>query len=131
MKDTKLKVIVSKILSSDGSVSHSESWFKVGEIYHVLAINICQNGWRTYVLDDSLRRKNYWPTFASHRAECFNILSTKIPSNWQFWIDPSGECGVSPKSWQDGGVSEALHDHNELFRELFEKETALIYTEDP
>ena len=66
-----------------------------------------------------------------HQAECFEVVSTVIPSNWRVWIHESSAIGISPQSWQGPGFAEALVEHDASAYSVFEKERQVILAEEP
>lgn len=66
-----------------------------------------------------------------HRAECFEIVSTVVPTNWRLKIMEDGAISIAPKSWQAPGFLETFYDRDPSAYSVFERERDLILKEDP
>lgn len=125
-----MKVRCIKLLNLEGEEIDSSSWMRIGEIYHVLSIFIDQSGKRSFAIVAN-QRVGEWPTMVSHPAECFEIVSTVVPSNWSPWIHSSSAIGISPVAWQDPAFAENFFDHDPQTYQIFEREQKIILQEDP
>lgn len=101
----------------------------IGRTYHVLSIFIDHKGKRYYTIT-GYEREDEWPHMAGHLAECFEIVSTIVPSNWRPWLTESA-IGISPLAWQDPNFSEALFNRDPASIQIFVGERDLILSEDP
>jgi hypothetical protein len=72
-----------------------------------------------------------WPQMAGHRSECFEVVSTVVPSNWKAWIARDSAIGISPAAWQVNNFSDAFYDHAPGVFSIFSRERAIILNEDP
>lgn len=66
-----------------------------------------------------------------HQAECFELVSTTVPSNWRSKIDANGTISIAPGAWQESRFFEAFYDHDLATYPIFEREYNLILNEDP
>ena len=66
----------------------------------------------------------------SHQAECFEVVSDVVPSNWRTMVYP-GITDISPAAWQEHGFYEAFSDHDPATYPIFERERDIILSEDP
>ena len=124
-----MKVKCVCLLDHEGNVISSSPWLNIGATYHVLSIFIDGKGGRRFWLN--YQNQNEWPSIVEHRAECFEIVSTVVPSNWRLWIHESSAMGVSPFSWQSAEFTEALLEHEAKAYSIFEYERGIILNEDP
>jgi hypothetical protein len=112
-----------------GRAIESSPWLSYGKIYHVMAIYNEPDGKRSFSII-SRQPEGEWPQMGSHPAECFEIISDVIPSNWCAWEDENGS-GISPISWQTPGFSESFYEHDPAVFHIFERERDIILAEDP
>lgn len=124
-----MKVKCVRLLDHEGKEVSSSPWLQLGRTYHVLSIFIDAEGKRRFGVDSQVPGE--WPSNAEHQAECFEITSTVVPSNWCIWIDQSSAVGISPGAWQVAGFADALADHDPTAYPIFERERLVILTEDP
>ena len=125
-----MKIKCIRLLDSGGQDVSSSPWLTLGRIYHVLSIFIDAEGRRSFNVVTS-EQPGEKPSMGSYQAECFEIISTVIPSNWHVWIHESSAIGISPRSWQAPGFAEALFEHDPPAYSVFEKERQVILTEEP
>ncbi|RZI84074.1 MAG: hypothetical protein EOP38_10365 [Rubrivivax sp.] len=124
-----MKVKCVRLLDHEGNEVMSSPWLKLGKIYHVLSIFIDAAGNRRFGVDS--QPLGEWPSSAEHQAECFEVVSTAVPSNWRVWIHESSAIGISPQSWQVAGFAEALFEHDPSAYLVFEQERQVILAEEP
>jgi hypothetical protein len=125
-----MKVKCIKLLDSDGKEEKYSAWLTLEKTYLVLSITIDSSGKRFYAIMHREDEES-WPCLISHRAECFEIISTIIPSNWHVWVEPSSMMGASPLSWQDLDYIMGFADRNPEMYPIFLKEYELMLKEDP
>lgn len=125
-----MKVKCIRLLDSSGQEVSSSPWLTLGRIYHVLSIFIDAEGQRSFSIVTS-EGPGKRPSMGSHQAECFEIVSTVIPSNWRVWVHESSAIGISPQSWQNPGFAEALFEHDPSAYAVFEQERQVILAEEP
>jgi len=125
-----MKVRCVRLLDHKGAEVLSSPWLTIGQTYQVLSISIDANGKRSFGIVTS-ELPGEWPGFGSHQAECFEIVSTVVPSNWRVWIHDSSAMGISPAAWQVPGFAEALFEHDPTTYPIFEHERQVILNEDP
>lgn len=124
-----MKVKCVRLLDHEGNEVDSSSWLTLGKIYHVLSIFVDAMGNRLFNVD--LQPPGEWPSNAEHRAECFEVVSTVVPSNWRVWIHESSSIGISPAAWQTPGFAEAFFEHDPATYPVFDSERKVILREDP
>jgi hypothetical protein len=124
-----MKVKCVRLLDSDGNEVKSSPWLTLGETYHVLSIFLDAAGNRRFSIDSQMPGE--WPSNAEHQAECFEVVSTVVPSNWRVWIHESSAIGISPAAWQAPGFAEALFEHDPATYPVFDRERQVILNEDP
>ena len=125
-----MKVKCIRLLDSAGQEIGSSSWLQLGMIYHVLSIFIDRDGSRSYAIL-SHEKEDEWPNMVSHQAECFEIVSTIVPSSWRAWIHESSAIGISPEAWQAASFNEGFFDHDPATYPIFVREREIILNEDP
>lgn len=123
-----MKVRCIRLLDADGREVEFSSWLALGRIFHVMSIFICQDGRRSYGIINR-HPEGEWPQMGSHPAECFEVVSDVVPSNWCEWKNGSSS-GVSPAAWQTPGFYEAFYDHDPAIYPIFERERNIILSED-
>lgn len=124
-----MKVKCIRLLDSDGREVEFSSWLTLGRIYHVMAIHVEPNGKRSFSII-SRQPDGEWPQMGSHQAECFEVVSEVVPSNWREWVHENIS-GVSPAAWQAPSFYEAFYDHDPATYPIFERERDIILSEDP
>lgn len=125
-----MKVKCTQLLNAAGEIIDHSPWLVLGQIYHVLSIFISHDGKRSYEIV-SYEHDGEWPSVGSHQAECFEIVSAVVPSNWRAWIHESSAMGVSPLTWQDPHFNEGFFDHDPETYPVFLREWETILREDP
>lgn len=124
-----MKVRCIRLLDANGREVEFSSWLVLGRIYHVMSIFIAQDGQRSYGIINH-HPKGEWPQMGSHQAECFELVSEVVPSNWREWKNETSS-GVSPAAWQETGFYDAFYDHDPATYPIFERERNTIQREDP
>ncbi len=124
-----MKIKCIRLLDSDGQEVEFSSWLTLGRIYHVMSIFTDQNGKRSYGIINR-HPDGEWPQMGSHQAECFEVVSEVVPSNWCEWVRENAS-GASPAAWQAPGFYEAFYDHDPATYPIFERERNIILSEDP
>jgi hypothetical protein len=124
-----MKVRCTRLLDADGREVKFSSWLTLGRVYHVMSIFTDKNGKRSCGIINR-QPEGEWPQLGSHPAQCFDIVSEAIPSNWREWVNNSAS-GVSPAAWQTPGFYEAFYDHDPATYPIFERERNIILNEDP
>ena len=66
-----------------------------------------------------------------HSADCFEIVSDVIPSNWRVKIYKMSDIDISPAAWQEHGFLETFYDADPTVYPIFERERDIILSEDP
>ena len=125
-----MKVKCIQLLNADGEKVELSSWLTLGQTYHVMAIHISPNGKKKYSII-SRQPPGEWPQIGSHYAECFEIVSEIIPSNWRDWADSDGERGISPALWQEDDFQLKFLNHEPETYAIYEQERNIILREDP
>ncbi|NDP60703.1 MAG: hypothetical protein GZ090_15235 [Oxalobacteraceae bacterium] len=124
-----MKVKCTRLLDADGREVESSSWLKLGCTYHVMSIFTDKSGNRRYGIINR-HPLGEWPQSGSHQAECFEIVSDIVPSNWQK-MAYRGNIDISPAAWQAPGFLEAFYDHDPITYPIYERERDIILNEDP
>ena len=124
-----MKVKCIRLLNSDKQEVDFSPWLTLEKIYHVMTIFINENKEKSYGIITSHPRGE-WPQFISIPEECFEVVSTTIPSNWREWWD-GNLYEMSPLAWQAPGFYEAFSDHDPAVYPIFEREREIILHEDP
>jgi hypothetical protein len=124
-----MKVKCVRLLDHEGNEVKSSPWLTLGKTYHVLSIFIDAAGNRRFGVDS--QPLGEWPSNAEHQAECFEVVSTVVPSNWRVWIHEGSAIGISPVAWQAPGFAEALFEHEPATYSIFDRERQVILSEDP
>ena len=125
-----MKVKCTRLLDAFGREVEFSPWLTLGRIYHVMSIEIGPDGKRSYGIVTS-EREGEWPNMGGHQAECFEIVSTTVPSNWRSKVNTSGAISIAPEAWQESGFLEAFYDRDPAAHPIFERECDLIQSEDP
>jgi len=125
-----MKVRCVRILDHEGNEVASSPWLTLGKTYHVLSIFIDSGGKRSFGIVNS-EPTGEWPSIGNHQAECFEVVSTVVPSNWRVWVHDSSAVGISPAAWQATGFAEALFEHDPATYPVFDRERQVILHEDP
>jgi len=125
-----MKVKCVKLLDSTGREVDYSPWLTIGKIYHVLSIFVDKDGKRNYSIVTH-EREGEWPDMGSHQAECFEVVSTIVPSNWCVWIHESSAIGISPLTWQDSSFNKGFFDHDPVTYPIFLREREIMLREDP
>lgn len=125
-----MKVKCICLLDSAGSEVDYSAWLTLGQVYHVLSIFIDRDGKRSYSIV-SHEREGEWPSMGSHQADCFEVVSTIVPSNWRVWIHKSSAIGISPMAWQDPSFEEGFFEHDPATYPIFVREREIMLREDP
>jgi hypothetical protein len=124
-----MKVKCTRLLDADGREVEFSSWLKLGRIYHVVSIFTDKSGNRRFGIINR-HPLGEWPQLGSHQAECFEIVSDIVPSNWQTTAY-LGNINISPAAWQEHGFYEAFSDHDPATYPIYERERDIILNEDP
>lgn len=124
-----MKVKCIRLLDSDGREVEHSSWLALGRVYHVMAMHVAPDGKRFFSIV-SHQPEGEWPQMGNHQAECFEVVSDVAPSNWKDWVHENSS-GTSPAAWQVPGFYEAFYDHEPAAYSIFDRERAVILSEDP
>jgi len=123
-----MKVRCVRLLNAGGQEVEYSPWLTLGRVYHVMSIFIDENERRWYGIINCHPRDE-WPQMGNHQAECFEVVSEIIPSNWSEWKDGKIS-GISPAAWQASGFYEAFYDHDPVAYPIYERERDIILRED-
>ncbi|MCA8505622.1 hypothetical protein LGN13_28410, partial [Burkholderia multivorans] len=93
-----MKVKCVRLLDAFGREVASSPWLTLGRIYHVVTVEIDATGKRRYGLVTS-EKAGEWPSMGEHQAECFELVSATVPSNWRSKIDANGTISIAPGAW--------------------------------
>lgn len=125
-----MKVKCIRLLDVFGREVEFSPWLTLGRIYPVMSIEIGPDGKRSYGIVTS-DRPGEWPNMGGHQSECFEIVSTTVPSNWRSKLNTNGAISIAPEAWQEPGFLEAFYDRDPAAHPIFERERSLILQEDP
>ncbi len=121
VKCTKLHTEM-KIINID-----SDSWLTLGKEYIVLNISISSTQGTLYRLIGDNEDK--MP--ALYKASQFEIVSGKIPSNWEiFQRERSDELEMIPRPWKSLGFWVKCYDLDPNALEIYKREVEIIYSEE-
>lgn len=124
-----MKIKCIQLLDSDGQeVAHSP-WLDLGRTYHVMAMHVAPSGKRFFSIVSS-QPDGEWPQMGNYQADCFEVVSDVLPSNWRDWFNENSS-GTSPAAWQKPGFYEAFYDHEPAAYSIFDRERTVILKEDP
>ena len=124
-----MKVRCIRLLDAMGREISVSPWLQLGHVYHVLSMGIDNYGNRNFGIVSDYR-DDEWPLLASHRADCFEIVSEHVPSNWRSSVN-DGYTDISPASWQEQNFYESFSEHEPWTFPVFEHEREVILREDP
>lgn len=125
-----MKVKCIRILDSSDKEVEFSPWLTLGRIYHVMGIYIEPGRGRRYQIISHNRDPGF-ATMGYHSAECFEIVSDVIPSNWRVKIYKMTDIDISPEAWQMPGFLEDFYDADPKAYSIFERERNIILSEDP
>lgn len=125
-----MKVKCIRLLDLDGNEVNHSPWLTLGSIYHVLSVFMGSDGKRSYTIVTH-ERDGEWPSMGGYQAECFEVVSTVVPSNWRVWVHESSAIGISPPAWQSPRFNEGFFDHDPATYPVFVREREIILREDP
>jgi hypothetical protein len=125
-----MKVRCIKLLNSDKLPVKTSPWLRLDKEYYVMSIRISLENEKKYTIISNDTDPGF-VTMGLHHSECFEITSTKTPSNWNTQISLDGSITISPRSWQTPGFLERFYDCDKGAYEIFEHERDLIIKEDP
>jgi hypothetical protein len=125
-----MKIRCVRLLDTFGREIEFSPWLTLERIYHVMSIEISPGGKRSYGVVTA-ERAGEWPNMGSHQTECFEIVSTTVPSNWRLRVRENGAMNIAPEAWQESGFLEAFYDRDPAAYPIFERERNLILSEDP
>ncbi len=125
-----MKVRCVRLLNSDGHEESDSSWISIGDIYNVITVSITENGVRSYGIVCKTIDGN-WANMALIRAECFDVISVIVPSNWSIKIYPNSSITFGPRAWLEDSFYERFYDRDPDVYPIFERERDIIMKEDP
>lgn len=125
-----MKVKCIRLLDVFGREVEFSPWLTLGRVYHVMSIEIGKDGKRSYGIVTSDREVE-WPSMGGHPAECFEIVSTIVPSNWRPTINIQGVIIFAPEAWQVSRFFADFCDRDPAVYPIFERERNIILNEDP
>jgi hypothetical protein len=125
-----MKVKCIKLFDARGREVDISPWLVLERVYVVFGILVDSDGRRSYQIISHDRDPGF-ATMACHPAECFEIISTVVPSNWCLKIRQNGVMSIAPGAWQEPGFMEAFYDRDPAAYPIFERERDLILSEDP
>ena len=124
-----MKVECVRLLNADDKEVESSPWLALGRIYHVMGISIEPNrGCRYQIISHD--RDPGFANMGYHSAECFEIVSDVVPSNWKIKIYKMSNVDISPGAWQEPGFLENFYDADPATYVIFEQERNIILNED-
>jgi len=100
------------------------AWLTIGKEYIVLAIEIYQDKVSFLIASDS----NEQPVLQN--AVQFEILTKKIPTNWQIAPGVIELFTIGPKSWRELGFWEDCYEHEPKALEIYKQEARIIMEEE-
>ena len=118
-----MKVKCTQLLDEDtGNNLDDSSWLSVGNVYHVLSVNVEYGSPVKFQLigDDGT-------TPAYHDANQFEIVTNNIPEGWIIDFVSKSYFRLFPKAWSKPGFWEAYFDGEPDAVELFNSEKNNIF----
>jgi hypothetical protein len=125
-----MKVKCVKLVDARGREVNDSAWLTLERVYPVLGIFVDPDGRRSYQIITNDRDPGF-AAMVCPSAECFEIVSTTVPSNWRLKIRENGVMSIAPGAWQEPGFLEAFYDRDPAVYPIFERERDLILSEDP
>lgn len=125
-----MKVKCVRLLDSDDKEVESSPWLTLGRIYHVMTLYIESKRRCSYRIIGNDRDPGF-TAMGYHSADCFEMVSDVIPSNWRVKIYKMSDIDISPAAWQEHGFLEAFYDADPTVYPIFERERDIILSEDP
>lgn len=125
-----MKVKCIRLLDALDREVETSPWLTLGDVYHVMSIDIGQDGKRRYGIVTS-GRGDEWPSMGAHQAECFEIVSTMVPSNWRPKVNAHGGITIAPDAWLQPSFFVDFYDHDAASLPAFQRERDVILNEDP
>jgi hypothetical protein len=125
-----MKVKCIRLLDTAGLETEHSSWLSLGCVYHLLSMFIDATNKRSYGVV-SHEQEGEWPNIESHPSECFEIVSTVIPTNWRLWLSDTSDVGVSPLAWQELTFIERFFERDPSVYPIYVRERDVIAAEDP
>jgi hypothetical protein len=117
-----MKVKCLKIINEHTQKEQNTSpWLTVGKEYLVLAIEVYQTKNYFLLIDDSEDKAP-----GLHDAKQFEVISYRIPTNWQINPGDLEIMTIGPKSWQEPGFWERCYEHDESALEIYKHEARII-----
>jgi hypothetical protein len=125
-----MKVKCTQLLNESGAPESDSPWLTIGQTYHVMSIFMDQQSGLRYRIISSERDPGF-ATMAYQSAKSFEVVSKKVPSNWNVRILDNAAIDISPVAWQQPGFIESFYDRDPDAYTVFERERDIIRAEDP
>jgi hypothetical protein len=125
-----MKVKCIRLLDARGEVESASSWLTIGQVYHVMSIFMNQQSGLSYRIVSNDRDPGF-ASMAYQNASSFEVISSKLPSNWRVRILGNSAIDISPEAWQQDGFIEAFYDRDPSAYSVFERERDIIRSEEP
>ncbi|MGO3741124.1 hypothetical protein [Kerstersia sp.] len=125
-----MKVKCVRFLDENGNIKSDSAWLTIGQTYHVMEIYISSSRACRYRIISNHKDPGFF-SMGLHPAECFEITSDIIPSNWKMKIHKMSAIEISPARWQENNFLEDFYDADPAVYPIFEAERDIIMREDP
>ena len=124
MEDMKVKCIniYNEHTKQHQDISH---WLTIGKEYVVLSVEIYDNEVLYLIADDS---SNNYPGL--HNANQFEVISHKIPSNWQINPGSLSILCLGPKSWEEDDFWDRCYDGDLEALNVYKREASVIMNDE-
>jgi hypothetical protein len=100
------------------------SWLTIEKDYIVLAVVVRKDSTSFLIVSDS----NGKPVLQN--ASQFEVLTKKIPSNWQITAGDLELLVLEPKSWGEPGFWQDCYEHDPKAMEMYKREASVIFAEE-
>lgn len=100
------------------------SWITIGKEYTVLAIEVRLDKVSFLIASDS----NEQPILQN--ASQFEVLTKRLPTNWQFEPGAIELLTIGPKSWSEPGFWDSCYEGEPAALEIYKREVRIILEEE-
>ncbi len=121
-----MKVRRVNVVDALGRPTLASAWLTVGTVYHVLSVVFDTHSlwWLRLVSDET-------SDVGVFGLEQFEIVSARVPATWIVSWSSGGAFELSPAAWLAQGFWERYFEHDDVARDIFERERNMIIALDP
>jgi hypothetical protein len=120
-----MKVRCVRLNDSIGQPKESSPWLTLGRTYHVLEVIQERGRWLLRIMSDEPNG------VALFGLDCFDIISSAVPSAWTIRWGKQGFFELSPESWSVPGFWERYYEKEPKAVSTFDAERKRIVSADP